>query len=116
MARSRLVITYALTSQVIGWLLITMSLTRLPAALTSLLLIIQPVSAVALAAVILNESPNMLQLIGVVIVVAALVMATRRLPKRIDSVRRAAPSVATPSGKWVRRQSISATSSDEPSG
>ena len=48
----------ALTSQVLGWLLITSSLPRLPAALTSLLLTIQPVGSVALAALILGESPT----------------------------------------------------------
>ena len=36
----------ALTSQVIGWLLISVSLPRLPAALTSVLLLVQPVGAV----------------------------------------------------------------------
>ncbi len=34
----------ALTSQVVGWLLISVSLPRLPAAMTSLLLLVQPVS------------------------------------------------------------------------
>ena len=40
----------ALTSQVLGWLLISASLPRLPAALTSLLLTIQPVGSVILGA------------------------------------------------------------------
>ena len=51
-------ITLALTSQVLGWLLITISLPRLPAALTSLLLTVQPVGSVALAALIFSESPS----------------------------------------------------------
>ena len=72
-------ITLALTSQVIGWLLITISLPRLPAALTSLLLTIQPVGSVALAAVIFGESPTVLQLGGVAMVLAALITATRAL-------------------------------------
>ena len=42
----------ALSSQVVGWLLISSSLPRLPAALTSLLLTIQPVGSVLLAAAI----------------------------------------------------------------
>ena len=54
----------ALTSQVLGWLLISVSLPRLPAALTSVLLLVQPVGAVALAVVILGEEPSALQLAG----------------------------------------------------
>ncbi len=69
-------ITLALTSQVLGWLLITISLPRLPAALTSLLLTVQPVGSVALAALIFGESPSGLQLLGVAIVLSALIAAT----------------------------------------
>ena len=39
-------ITLALTSQVVGWLLITFSLPRLPAAMTSMILTIQPIASV----------------------------------------------------------------------
>jgi drug/metabolite transporter (DMT)-like permease len=67
----------ALSSQVVGWLLISTSLPRLPAALTSLLLLIQPVSSVALAAVILGETPSALQIAGVVIILAGVVYASR---------------------------------------
>jgi drug/metabolite transporter (DMT)-like permease len=70
-------VTLALTSQVLGWLLITTSLPRLPAALTSLLLTVQPVGSVALAALIFGESPTVLQLLGVAAVLAALIAATR---------------------------------------
>jgi uncharacterized membrane protein len=73
-------ITLALTSQVLGWLLIAASLPRLKAALVSVLLTIQPVGSVALAALILGESPSALQLIGVGIVLAGLLVATA--PKR----------------------------------
>jgi drug/metabolite transporter (DMT)-like permease len=69
-------VTLALTSQVLGWLLITISLPRLPAALTSLLLTIQPVGSVALAALIFGEAPSALQLAGVAVVLAALLTAT----------------------------------------
>lgn len=68
--------TLALTSQVLGWLLITSSLPRLPAALTSLLLTIQPVGSVALAAAIFGEAPTAIQLLGVMLVLAALITAT----------------------------------------
>ncbi|MDQ6607006.1 MAG: DMT family transporter [Actinomycetota bacterium] len=70
-------ITLALTSQVLGWLLITASLPRLPAALTSLLLTVQPIGSVALGALIFGESPSSLQLVGVLVVLGALVTATR---------------------------------------
>lgn len=70
-------IVLALTSQVLGWLLISASLPRLPAALTSVLLTVQPVGSVALAALIFDESPSGLQLVGVALVLAALVAAGR---------------------------------------
>jgi drug/metabolite transporter (DMT)-like permease len=72
----------ALTSQVIGWLLISVSLPRLPAALTSVLLLVQPVGAVALAVIILGEDPSALQLAGTVVVLAGVCVATLTLPRR----------------------------------
>ncbi len=71
----------ALTSQVLGWLLITISLPRLPAALTSLLLTVQPVGSVALGALILGEAPSALQFVGVVLVLCGLLVAT--LPEQV---------------------------------
>jgi drug/metabolite transporter (DMT)-like permease len=76
----------ALTSQVLGWLLISVSLPRLPAALTSVLLLIQPVGAVALAMLILDETPSALQLGGVAVVLAGICLATVSLPRRRTSV------------------------------
>jgi drug/metabolite transporter (DMT)-like permease len=70
-------IVLALTSQVFGWLLITISLPRLPAAITSLLLMIQPIGSLALGALIFSESPSPLQLAGVAAVLGAVVYATR---------------------------------------
>jgi drug/metabolite transporter (DMT)-like permease len=70
-------ITLALSSQVLGWLLIGASLPRLPAAMTSVLLTVQPIGSVALAALIFGENPSALQLGGVLLVLAALVTATR---------------------------------------
>jgi drug/metabolite transporter (DMT)-like permease len=66
----------ALSSQVVGWLLISVSLPRLPAVLTSILLMLQPVSAVFLAAVLLSEAPSAVQLSGVAIVLAGVALAT----------------------------------------
>jgi drug/metabolite transporter (DMT)-like permease len=68
----------ALTSQVLGWLLIGASLPRLPASLTSVLLTLQPVGSVVLAAVLLAEAPSALQLTGVALVVAGLLAVARR--------------------------------------
>src|SRR3954470_2511832 len=66
-------ITLALTSQILGWLLISLSLPRLPAAVASMLLTIQPIGAVILAAIIFGEAPTALQVVGVVALLAALV-------------------------------------------
>jgi drug/metabolite transporter (DMT)-like permease len=67
----------ALSSQVVGWLLISASLPRLPAALTSLLLTIQPVCSVMLGAALFGEAPSALQLLGVAAILAGLVVVTR---------------------------------------
>jgi drug/metabolite transporter (DMT)-like permease len=66
----------ALTSQVLGWLLISVSLPRLPAVLTSILLMIQPVSSVFLGYLILSETPSALQLLGVLVVLVGVAVAT----------------------------------------
>jgi drug/metabolite transporter (DMT)-like permease len=87
-------ITLALTSQVIGWLLIAVSLPRLPAALTSILLMIQPVASVALAALIFAEAPSGLQLSGVALVLAALLVATRPRRRRPYAIAGASGSLA----------------------
>jgi drug/metabolite transporter (DMT)-like permease len=73
-------IVLALTSQVLGWLLITVSLPRLPAALTSLILCVQPIGSVALAAAIFGEAPSALQLTGVAVILGALLGATAPRP------------------------------------
>lgn len=73
----------ALTSQVFGWLLISVSLPRLPAALTSVMLTFQPVCSVVFAALILDESPSAVQLVGAACILAGLAVASlqrRRIP------------------------------------
>jgi drug/metabolite transporter (DMT)-like permease len=102
-------IVLALSSQVLGWLLITISLPRLPAALTSLLLMFQPVGSVVLAAIILGESPTVLQLVGVALVLAALLTATYR-GARVGSMRSVVYAIAGASGS---RSSAAAMSSSE---
>ena len=99
-------ITLALTSQVLGWLLIISSLSRLPAAITSLLLTVQPVGSVVLAALIFGESPSPLQLAGVVLVLAALLTATR--PSR-PRVFKGSQAIAGASGSRSIAASMSAS-------
>lgn len=94
-------VVLALSSQVVGWLLITVSLPRLPAAITSLLLMVQPVASVAFAAWILSESPSPLQLGGVVVVLAALLTATYTGPGSA-SVKRLGHAIA---GGYLKRSS-----------
>ena len=48
----------------VGWLFISVSLPRLPAALTSVILTIQPVAAVLLGIILVNEHPSTVQLLG----------------------------------------------------
>lgn len=72
----------ALSSQVLGWLLISVSLPRLPAVLTSIVLMLQPVSTVFLGAVLLSEAPSAVQLLGVAIVIAGVAVATLRPRER----------------------------------
>ena len=88
----------ALTSQVLGWLLISVSLPRLPAALTSVLLLIQPVGAVILAVLILGEEPSALQLAGVAVILAGVCLATLKLPARRGSAFGAGNSDGVPPG------------------
>jgi drug/metabolite transporter (DMT)-like permease len=76
----------ALTSQVLGWLLISASLPRLPAALTSLLLTIQPVGSVILGAALFTESPSALQLVGVAAILGGLVMVARVRPPASEGI------------------------------
>lgn len=75
-------ILLALSSQVFGWLLIAISLPRLPAAHSSVMLTFQPVCSVIFAALLLGESPSALQLVGAAGIVSGLVIATlgRRPP------------------------------------
>jgi drug/metabolite transporter (DMT)-like permease len=81
----------ALSSQVVGWLLISTSLPRLPAAMTSVLLLIQPIASVALGALILGENPSALQVTGVVVILAGVVYAT-------SGPRPSAPTAPVPAG------------------
>jgi drug/metabolite transporter (DMT)-like permease len=70
-------VTLAVTSQVLGWMLISLSLPRLPAAIASMLLTIQPIASVVLAAIIFGEAPTALQIVGVAALLAGLVAVAR---------------------------------------
>jgi drug/metabolite transporter (DMT)-like permease len=78
----------ALSSQVLGWMLISTSLPRLPAAITSILLTIQPVGSMILGAVLLGEQASSLQILGVVAILTGLVA--------VASTGGRAPAVPTP--------------------
>ncbi len=65
-----------ITSQSLGYLLISLSLPRLPAVITSVILMAQPVATVLLAMVLLGERPSPFQLAGVVLVVGGIAVAT----------------------------------------
>jgi drug/metabolite transporter (DMT)-like permease len=79
----------AMSSQTFGWLLITSGLPRLPAALTSLVLLLQPAIAMLLAAVVLTEQPTLAQIAGAVAVCGGVLIAARKAggPRAADAVQ-----------------------------
>jgi drug/metabolite transporter (DMT)-like permease len=64
------------SAQAIGYLCISISLPRLPAVVTSIILLSQPVVAVFLAMIILGETPSFGQMLGVVCVIGGIAFAT----------------------------------------
>lgn len=66
----------AMSSGTLGWLAITYALARLPAAVSALLLLLQPVASLALAAVVLGQVPDLLQVTGAVLVCGGVVAAS----------------------------------------
>lgn len=80
-------VALALSSQVVGWMLISVSLPRLQAVVTSVLLMLQPVIAVLLAVVLLSEAPSLLQVVGAVVVLGGVLLAVsaRRAPAPGDA-------------------------------
>lgn len=79
----------AVSAQVVGWLLISISLPRLPAALTSVVLTLQPLGALLLGMLLLAEAPSSVQLLGAGTIVLGLVLATvrRRAGRRTEDER-----------------------------
>jgi drug/metabolite transporter (DMT)-like permease len=81
------------TAQSAGYLLISLSLPRLPAILTSMILLAQPVATMALSIVLLAETPSIAQLGGVMLVIGGIAIATvpvARLRASFGSPARAA--------------------------
>jgi len=80
----------SVSSQTIGWLLITSSLPRLPAAISSLTLLLQPAAAMLLAAIVLSERPTLIQIAGAVVVCTGVLAASLTAPSpRRGPARRA---------------------------
>jgi len=65
-----------ITAQSAGYLLISLSLPRLPAVVVSIILLAQPVMSVGLAMLIVGETPSSAQLVGVALVVGGIALAT----------------------------------------
>ena len=82
-------ILVGITSQSIGYLVISISLPRLPAALVSIILLAQPVATVLLARVLLDETPSLEQLLGVSLVIAGIGVATIPIARLRDRARAA---------------------------
>jgi drug/metabolite transporter (DMT)-like permease len=80
-------IAVGITSQSIGYLAISISLPRLPAAVVSIILLAQPVATVAIARVLLDETPSLEQLLGVALVVAGIAVATVPIGRLRDRAR-----------------------------
>jgi drug/metabolite transporter (DMT)-like permease len=92
----------AMLSQTAGWLLITASLPRLPAALSSLLLLLQPAAALILARIVLGQRPTPIQVAGAILVCAGVLAVTsgRTQPAREPAGReREEPSLQAVTAK-----------------
>jgi drug/metabolite transporter (DMT)-like permease len=98
----------ALTSQVIGWLLITVSMPRLPAGMIGTLLLVQPTGSLALSYVVLGERPSPTQLLGVALVLAGVVVAVGR------GARSAEQAVAGPAEAGLAGTDLAEAESAEP--
>jgi drug/metabolite transporter (DMT)-like permease len=81
-----------ITSQSAGYLLISLSLPRLPAVLTSIILLAQPVVTVGLSIVLLAETPSQAQLAGGALVIGGIAVAM--LGGRPTAVRQTRPAAA----------------------
>ena len=97
----------ALLSQTVGWLLITASLPMLPAAISSLLLLLQPAAAMVLADVILGERPSLVQDAGALLVCLGVLAAARTSHREEDVAvgkARRGRVAAEPVRSYLRRE------------
>lgn len=83
-------VAYGVTSQSLGYLLIALSLPRLPAVVTSIILLVQPVATVFLGVLLLAEAPSPAQLLGVGLVVGGIGLATMPLARIRNTARQLA--------------------------
>ena len=70
-------VVLAIVGQVVGWVLIASALPRLASSTGASILLLQPVGAVLLGALILAEVPGVLQLVGCAVVLGAVAVAAR---------------------------------------
>jgi drug/metabolite transporter (DMT)-like permease len=98
----------ALLSQTVGWLLITSALPRLPAAISSLLLLLQPAAAMVLADIVLSERPTLIQVAGAAMVcVGVLFVARAPAPASTAARPRRQPPVVAASRVSASRMTAS---------
>ncbi|MDI9917159.1 DMT family transporter [Rhodococcus sp. IEGM 1379] len=71
-------ILLALVSQVVGWLLVASASQRLPAGNIAASLVLQSASALLFGAVLLSQIPSIVQIVGAVLILAGVVVATRQ--------------------------------------
>jgi len=72
-----LILLMALSSQVIAWVLVNQALGELPAAISSITLVGQPVVSTILGIIFLNEVPKAIQLAGGICCIWGIIMAQR---------------------------------------
>jgi drug/metabolite transporter (DMT)-like permease len=84
-----------ITAQSIGYLAISISLPRLPAVVTSIILLAQPPTTVFLAMILLDERPSPAQLVGVGLVIGGIALATLPVAQLRDRLSRTTRRPAT---------------------
>lgn len=95
----------ALGPQVVGWLLITSALPRLPVTVSGLLLLLQPMIAMVLSMVALGEDPTATQLAGCALLMAAIgfgVLKGGKAPHPDERKNAGAAPLATPAESGLR--------------
>ncbi len=82
----RWLLLLAITNQVLGWLLITYALPRLPAAETATVITLQPVLTMVWATILFQERPSALQLAGGFVVLAGVTMVALSRTRSVEPV------------------------------